>query len=769
MINKLLNIFSKNKKSIFFILFFVFAFFAFSDISFANESWNLLDTETKEKIWEAIRWIWSTIVVFLSILTYLWVMFLSPEWINGSLFGLNEYFKDIWILVSNVVYFIFAFILIWIAFMNIIWKWQDKYQLKQALPKFLIWILIVPLSWFIVNFILSISAILTVAAINLPFDTFQWFNSKISEVDIPNDCKIDLTKESWNKDANWNTPTKKYFSCVDEKDWWKTVKLKDIMNSDNSSTKIFWVLWTYAYGVLWLESLDYLTDFQTNTIKTIWDLIVKLVFDVLFIVVYAVLMIALALVLMTRWIYIWIYLMISPVFGLMYFFDKSSWGWEFFDKFNIKQFISLAMVPVYTMLALTFGLLFIFVVWQWMVSGNTSNSFPWLQSVSIKSNNDNESSTLTIGSWQDDDKKFKLTIVWAAASEKNITEIWDRVKTEWNWWLGVIWTLIMKIFGIVILWWAVMAALRSNDVTKAVVEPLHAFGTQVWQLAAKSPQYMPLFWGQSMQSLKTIQWSIEWSINQWARDRATNFTSKYMPFLDADSTWRKANMETLHNNLKTWNYSSADTPRTLKPAWIEYLKNIQDTEWARRLDTEDVLKEFARKLQVDISWINFNSRAWYADAIKRIENRFDWDSVGWVLDWDVSSNASLWPDDIDRLIRWVSSNWWNNQQNNWWNNQQNNWWNNQQSNQQDNVASQTRTVNINLTDNWMRQIDLSWVEWISITDEDITAINSINDVNWMTKVGFSNKLRDVGISNNKIDPIINYLVEKWITFSDNNN
>ena len=42
------------------------------------------------------------------------------EWINGSIFGLDKYFKDVWILVSNVVYFVFAFVLIWIAFMNII-------------------------------------------------------------------------------------------------------------------------------------------------------------------------------------------------------------------------------------------------------------------------------------------------------------------------------------------------------------------------------------------------------------------------------------------------------------------------------------------------------------------------------------------------------------------------------------------------------------------------------------------------------------------------
>lgn len=47
-------------------------------------------------------------------------IFLYPGWVNGTMFGLQDYLKIIWILVSNVVYFIFAGILIVIAFMNII-------------------------------------------------------------------------------------------------------------------------------------------------------------------------------------------------------------------------------------------------------------------------------------------------------------------------------------------------------------------------------------------------------------------------------------------------------------------------------------------------------------------------------------------------------------------------------------------------------------------------------------------------------------------------
>jgi hypothetical protein len=41
------------------------------------------------------------------------------------------------------------------------------------MPKFIIGVLIVPFSWFFVQFLLSLSAILTVGVLTLPYDSFQ--------------------------------------------------------------------------------------------------------------------------------------------------------------------------------------------------------------------------------------------------------------------------------------------------------------------------------------------------------------------------------------------------------------------------------------------------------------------------------------------------------------------------------------------------------------------------------------------------------------------
>ncbi|MDD2907490.1 MAG: hypothetical protein PHH98_02510 [Candidatus Gracilibacteria bacterium] len=499
MFSKLLDKFRANKRNILWIIVGVSLFFVLSDSVFAADAATATNTafeKAKATAGSAMSWIGATIAVFLSLLTYLTTIFLSPEWINGSLFGLNTYFKDIWILISNVVYLVFAFILIWIAFMNIIGKGQEKYALKQALPKFIVGILIVPFSWFLVQFILSLSAVLTISALNLPFETFPTFGKTLATTTIPKSCTVNLKSIGKNDStATDSTVEEKGFIYCDKD---LKTNLSDVLNSGKSSDSIFGIIATYTYGVLGLENISNMNANDLTGIKTMGDLVVKLLFDVLFVVVYSILMIALGLVLMVRGIYIWIYIMISPIFGLMYFFDKTSGGGEFFDKFNIKQFISLAMVPVFSMLALTFGLLFMYVVGNGMTGGGNKDG---VDNVIIKEDGD-KGSKITIGGTQGTgDGGFSLSIIGSPANSQNITGF---MKNAGNDTLGVIGTLIMKIFGIVVLWGAVMAALRSNEMTKAIVEPLHAFGTQVGGLITKAPQYAPIFGGQSMQSMSQI-------------------------------------------------------------------------------------------------------------------------------------------------------------------------------------------------------------------------------------------------------------------------
>lgn len=44
---------------------------------------------------------------------------LSPDWTFGEVFGLRPIFHSLWVLISNIVYVIFGFMLVFVAFANI--------------------------------------------------------------------------------------------------------------------------------------------------------------------------------------------------------------------------------------------------------------------------------------------------------------------------------------------------------------------------------------------------------------------------------------------------------------------------------------------------------------------------------------------------------------------------------------------------------------------------------------------------------------------------
>ena len=562
---------TNNKKIFYYLWFFLVIFSMWIDSTFAAVSES--EQEMMETITALVNGMMMWISVMLALITYLATAFLSPEWINGTIFWLNWYFKNVWILVSNIVYFIFAFILIWIAFMNIIWKNTDQFQLKQALPKFAIWVFIVPVSWFLVQFILSISAILTISALTLPFNTFPEFDAAVWKIKIPQSCTLNLTSFTNTQSSEWSM---QFIDCPKE----NPILIETVINGWDSYDSIFWVISLYTYWVLSFDRIDDVNFIDLKNIITLWDLIVKIVFDLIFVLVYAILMIALWMVLMTRWIYIWIYTMFSPVFWLMFFFDKKDWAWEwFFAKFNAKEFIALAMVPVYSMLALSFWMLFIFVTWTWMAWERDTTDTRVIVS--------EDGSKFSVWS-------FDLIIKWSISSWQNVTGLLQEI---WGGTLGVIWSLILKVFGIVILWWAVMAALRTSDITKAIVQPLHDFGSKVWQIASSAPANIPIFDGQSMSSLNTAAGSVQSSINQKAATAWTELWSKF--------SWD-------NDFIKGVNTHSAASDVNSKQKSVDWA--IQKSNTANASELKQI-NEMIKKLL----WVELNLTSWMGERDKATE------------------------------------------------------------------------------------------------------------------------------------------------------
>ena len=572
---------------------FFWLYFLMTDFSFASAQNDVDFKKIEDWFIQITTWISTIISVLLWALTYLVTLFLTPEWTSGTVFGLSKNLKDIWVLMSNIVYFAFAFILIAIAFANIVWTQWD-FALKQALPRFIVWILIVPFSWFIVQFFVSLSSILTISALNLPFEVFQDYESQMSKVDIPKNCTLNLWvlwEQEWT-DSSKKTPSNQIYSC-----WTEKISVAKLLKSDKAADGIFGIVWLYTYWLVNIEWISKIDEKQLrDQIKTIWDIVVKVVFDLLFIVVYAILMIALWLALMIRWIRLWIFMMLAPLFWIMYFFKKWWWGNWFLQKFNFKEFIALTLTPVYAMLALSFWIFFIFVSWKWMTWVTTD--------LTVK---DKE-----VKIWD-----FTLTVEWAVSNDLSVT---DFLKTIWDWALWVIWALILKIFWIVVLWWAVMAALKQSQITQEIIMPISEFGKNVWELATKIPQYTPILPGrQTLDSLQQLPikalWALQWYSSVKAGDLAWKFwlnnsqnsqaidelnrTLIEMKWNEKNQSFRQNAISKLLNQIKTNNELLTD------PKYREKATEIFKASWFDRIKADNIKNvENLSKILVSADWFS---------------------------------------------------------------------------------------------------------------------------------------------------------------------
>jgi len=462
-LERISNFLVKNRKKIFFYsLFAVFIFIALHDISFAGNdavtktawdvaktTWEWTASSDKTDRTEILNTLLASISAIAWVMIYFVTMLLDPWFTSWTTFWINDNLHKVWVLVSNIVYFIFAFILIWIAFMNIIWK-GDKWELKQAMPKFIIWVLIVPFSWFIVSLVVSLSNILTIAALTLPSDSFPDYKTWLENIELKTDCELDFKKLS--ADA-WNTGS--WYWCK-----WKPVKLWDTVNDS-----AFWLVSAYVYGLIKIDDLPKIKKQQlaNKVINNLLDMILFIVFNILFVLVFFILIVTLWIVLLVRIIWLWIYMALSPLFWLAYFFWKD-WWWDLMKKFNFTEFLWLAMVPVYTMLALSFWFVFLHVTMQWLEEW--WNQWDW-NMFKIKDN------TINFTPWISDDKGndvvFKFKVTWWPFSQldnKNSDN-----KESFMYWLKwsalwFIWAIFMNIFWVVIFRIAIMAALQSSSITK---------------------------------------------------------------------------------------------------------------------------------------------------------------------------------------------------------------------------------------------------------------------------------------------------------------
>jgi hypothetical protein len=666
---KILN----NKKNILFVVFFMLLLSV--DNTFAADETQKKTTEifnTIIALWNTVFAIWRVLIWILT--QFVW-LFLQPAWTTGSVIWLDWHLKSLWVLVSNLVYFVFAFLLIVVAFMNIIWKWDNSWQMKTALPHFIVWIIIVPFSWFIIQFVLSISALLTVSSLSLPWDMFRkWDWNAFSAITIPKSCTVNVDKMMEWATATWSAAEARaaaWFDC--SKDPKNQQKLTDMMSNWQS---LFSIMYVYSYWVMRVQDFDKLFVNQTNIVSWIWTLAVNVLFNAIFILRFLILLIALAIAMFSRWVVLWLFTIFSPIFWLLYFFNWKVPAWlKSLEKLSFKNFIWLAMVPVYVWLALSFWLLFAFIATQWL-----SNNW-------IKWDDWNFIQWDKMNIWG-----MELTITWRMLWAH---KVWiEQDKAEWltTWWAGFIWQLFIDLIAIAVLWMAVIAALKSSEITWSVIAPIEQFGKSIGQTAMKLPQYAPVFPGWQ---------TMDWLRRTWSSAK-TYFDTKSQNSWD---DFMKRNNLFQSDSTKAANTSKTATNTINNQAWwqdsykkyIDALKEFKDVNTITNSpEAKDLLKTVAEKNKIDITKMNLGKTEDIATLVGQIHNN-NLNLWNWI-NWTSTKIDKLTVDDLNDNLKWSRNN---PSDDNSWATSKNNWWN---------TWNTAINLNINNISNiWKELTDSNWL------------------------------------------------------------
>ncbi len=292
-----------------------------------------------------------TIIVTPVIVLASWLM--SPDWTSGDLFRMRPILHSLWVTVSNIVYFIYAVLLIFIALATIFNS--QNYGYKQLLPKLALGVILVPLTWWFVQFVISLSTYVTASVISVPMETLSSYSQAGSFWDTPSipkkivyeNSKMTIDgKEIDNKTKLCTVPS----DCVSPKAFIK------------SSWWMYSPLLIYSFSVFKFQNVKFINN-TTDLVTAIWSIINQWIVWALMFVVYGLLVLALVFMLLMRAVKLWFYTIFSPLFTIKYVLgDKWFWEADKDGSFKITEFIGLAFVPAVVSLALSFGLIIVSVM-----------------------------------------------------------------------------------------------------------------------------------------------------------------------------------------------------------------------------------------------------------------------------------------------------------------------------------------------------------------------------------------------------------------------
>lgn len=435
------------------IIVFIIGLMWFSDRTFAAESES-----------DGLKILWMGLNLFVSTLGRIWVFFaklagtfLTNKRVYGEILWLDTLLWKYRNVIKNIANF-----WLWFYFVYVIFRWlinQWKEEITKKIKDIILWLLVawvwIQASWFFVATVIDISTITLAAAGSFPSQVLSQSSyteaamkaslSKYlnSDWDVVQGRKISLFPK--NQDANSLLDTKK----VDLVSVESFTGLVDSLmpNADDVS----WPLYFMWYTILETNVITSIDSSSDNWIK--WTILNTLI-QWWTTIVFAIEMMVLCVLALIRIIYLWMFIVLSPLAVLIRCIGKSwekLWNWEWFlskftSQISLKTFFMNVFKP--TIIVLWFWVAVIFVAYmnkivldyenrpfdmKWMIVGNidepwsNANWNEWDRTSTVTFDNNFLHFTLT-HSW-----KTFLELVLCILTVLIIYLIIDAAVRMWNW------------------------------------------------------------------------------------------------------------------------------------------------------------------------------------------------------------------------------------------------------------------------------------------------------------------------------------------------
>ncbi len=328
---------------------------------------------------EALKIMWYELDVIISVLSWVWIwfaklagMFLSNEWIYAEKLWLDTLLWKYRNVVKNIANF-----WLWFYFVYVIFKWlikQWKESITENFKKIILWLLIawigIQTSRFLTAVVIDVSTITLTAVWSFP-------SQLVSE--SPH-LQSSIEKAlSWHIDENWKIKGKEImlfpkgnqssivtinFYSVDDDNFDMNKFIDYLMPKPDDVWGVLQYLWFYILQTYKIPSLKESVEWENwaKEKETIFNLIIQWWATI----VYSIEMVILCVLALMRVVYLWMFIVLSPIAVLMWCIKqswqklgdgKSSFS-KFMDQINFKSFLINVFRP--TIIVLWFGMAMLF-------------------------------------------------------------------------------------------------------------------------------------------------------------------------------------------------------------------------------------------------------------------------------------------------------------------------------------------------------------------------------------------------------------------------